>query len=157
MGFDLIGRKIDDTHTSDAKPIIPVSIVMNGVSYNSLGDYLESKGLPKNSIKFSCSNRNWYTIWQYAQYANELVSEEYKFRGNDYDFKAGESNSGHFISEEKAISLYNCCKNGIECSYFNQYIEEECTWATDEDKSSILEMVKRFMDFSRGSQGFLII
>ena len=62
MGFDLIGRNIDESHTGDSKVIIPVSIVMNGISYDSLDDYLESRGLPKNAIKFSCSNINWHTI-----------------------------------------------------------------------------------------------
>jgi hypothetical protein len=79
MGFDLIGKRIDNSHTSDAGFVFPVSIIINGVGYDSLDDYLESKGLPKNSIKFSCSNRNWHTIWQYVQYANELVNEEFKF------------------------------------------------------------------------------
>ena len=92
MGFDLIGKRIDNSHTSDAGFVFPVSIIINGVGYDSLDDYLESKGLPKNSIKFSCSNRNWHTIWQYVQYANELVNEEYKFKGNEYDFEEGESN-----------------------------------------------------------------
>ncbi|MDP7195027.1 MAG: hypothetical protein QF864_02380 [SAR202 cluster bacterium] len=45
MGFDLIGRKIDDSHTSDAEFLIPVSIIINGVGYDSLEDYLESRGL----------------------------------------------------------------------------------------------------------------
>ena len=157
MGFDLIGKRIDNSHTSDAGFVFPVSIIINGVGYDSLDDYLESRGLPKNSIKFSCSNRNWYTIWQYVQYANELVNEEYKFRGDEYDFEAGESNSGHFISEEKAISIYECCNNGIECSYFDQYIEDECAWATKDDEKTILEMIERFMVFCKESQGFIII
>ena len=87
----------------------------------------------------------------------KIAEEEYKFKGDEYDFEAGESNSSHFISEEKAISLYDCCRNGIECSYFDQYIEDECTWATKDDEKNIIEMIERFMVFCKESQGFLII
>ena len=61
------------------------------------------------------------------------------------------------VSEEKAISLHDCCKNGMECSYFDQYIEDECTWATKDDEKTILEMIERFMVFCKESQGFIII
>ena len=157
MGFDLIGKNIDENHTGDSDPVIPVTIIMNGISYDNLDEYLESIGLPKNTIKFRCSNGNWHTIWKYVQYANNMVSDEHKFIGDNKDFEAGNSNSGHFINKEKAISISNCCTNGIECNYFNQYIEEECSWADDSDKENILDMVKKFIDFCNNSGGFLII
>ena len=158
MGFDLIGKNINENHTGDySETILPINIIMNGVSYDSLSDYLEARGLPRNSIKFSCSNRNWHTVWGYVKYANELVSEEHKFVGYEKDFEEGDSNSGHFINEEKAISIFNCCKNGIERNYFNQYLEEECSWTNKSDKEDILGMVERFMDFSKNSGGFFIL
>tara|TARA_B100001939_G_C16806618_1_gene558105 strand:- start:367 stop:840 length:474 start_codon:yes stop_codon:yes gene_type:complete len=157
MGFDLIGRNIDESHTGDSKFVIPVHIVINGISYDSLDDYLESRGIPKNSIKFSCSNRNWHTIWEYVQYSDEFVDDKYKFIGDEEDFEGGNSNSGHFINEEKAISIFHCCNKGIEFGYFNQYIKERCSWADDSDKKNILEFIERFMDFCKTSGGFLIL
>jgi len=157
MGFDLIGRNIDESHIGDSKLVIPVHIVINGISYDSLDDYLESRGIPKNSIKFSCSNRNWHTIWEYVQYSDEFVDDKYKFIGDEVDFEGGNSNSGHFINEEKAISIFHCCNKSIELGYFNQYIKERCSWADDSDKKNILEFIERFMDFCKTSGGFLIL
>ena len=148
MGFDLIGRKIDDNHMGDTKQAIPVSIVMNGVSYDSLDDYLESRGLPRNSIKFSCSNRNWYTIWNYVNFIGALDEE---------DFEAGSSNSGHFISEEQSIHIFDSCTTATENGEFDEYFEEECSWASDDDKLNILKMVRKFMAFCKDSSGFLIL
>ena len=47
MGFDLIGKNLVDIHSGDSKLRIPVSIIMNGKRYDSLDDYLETRGIPK--------------------------------------------------------------------------------------------------------------
>jgi len=147
MGFDLIGKKVG-SHRGDTKPVIPVSIVMNGVSYDSLDDYLEARGLPRNSIKFSCSNRNWYTIWNYVNFIGAL---------NEDDFEEGSSNSGHFISEEKSIHIYDCCKSATENGELDEYFEEECVWADDDAQKDISDMIDRFLKFCKESEGFLIL
>tara|TARA_Y100000814_G_scaffold283198_1_gene248939 strand:- start:236 stop:673 length:438 start_codon:yes stop_codon:yes gene_type:complete len=145
MGFDLIGMKIDTEHEGDTTPVFPVSIVMNGVSYDSLEEYLESRGIPGNSIKFSCSNRNWYTIWSYINFIN-AVSED--------DFEAGNSNSGHFIDGEKSINIFNIHKDNND---LDKYLEQECAWADDDAKIDISSMINRFMIFCKKSEGFLIL
>ena len=147
MGFDLIGRNIG-SHTGDAKPVIPVNIVMNGVSYNSLDDYLEARGLPRNSIKFSCSNRNWYTIWNYVNFIGALDEE---------DFEAGSSNSGHFISQNKSIYIFDFSTTATEYGQLGVYFKKECTWADDDAQKDISDMIDRFLKFCKDSQGFLII
>ena len=148
MGFDLIGMKIDENHTGDAIEVIPVSIVMNGVGYDSLDDYLESRGIPTNSIKFSCSNRNWYTIWNYVNFVGAL---------NEEDFESGSSNSGYLISKKKSIHIFDSTTIATENGELDEYFKEECTWADNDAQKDISDMIGRFMRFCRESEGFLIL
>ena len=156
MGFDLIGKNISEIHTGDSKPLIPVSIMMNGKRYASLEDYLESRGIPRNSIKFSTSNRNWHTIWEYVSFVH-FYDEKYKTKCYIADLIAGEDNSGHFISDEKAISIYKSCEATLSTHIFEEYVENRCGVKDPDEKDNIKKMITNFMNFSKKSGGFLIL
>jgi len=154
MGFDLIGKNMDDScQPGDPSPF-GVSIVISGRHYNSLNDYLEAMELPKNTIRFSCSNRHWHTIWEFLQYSTQNVSSSHKFIGTETDFKKGAINDGHFINEVLTNSIVTCCQKGIEDDLFDRYINEYSV--SDKDKSNYLDMVAKFISFCKKSGGFYI-
>ena len=156
MGFDLIGKNIEDIHTGDSKLRIPVSIIMNGKRYASLDDYLETRGIPRNSIKFSTSNRNWHTIWEYVSFVHHY-DKKYKTKCYISDFIAGEDNSGHFISDEKAISIYKSCEPTLSTNIFEEYVENRCGIKDQDEKDIIQKMIFSFLNFSERSGVFLIL
>ena len=45
----------------------------------------------------------------------------------------------------------------FEDGELDEYFEEECSWASDDDKLNILKMVRRFIAFCKDSGGFLIL
>ena len=154
MVFDLVGKNLDDSYQPDAPSIFDVSINISGRTYKNLDEYLEACGLPKNTIRFSCSNRYWHTIWGFVQFASQKVDSEYKFLGTETDFEMGGLNNGHYINETLANSIVTCCLNGFENNLFDKYMDEYSV--SDHDKSNYLDTVERFIQFCGKSGGFSI-
>ena len=161
MGFDLIGKNLDESDQVDTTPnegdVLTLSVAINqgGSMFSSLDEYLKEKGFPTNTVRFSCSNRYWHTIWGFLKFANQNVHPKYRFIGTESDFEMGEENSGHFINEPMAGSMVICCQNGIKNNFFDKYMDEYSV--SDDEKSRCLDLTEGFIDFCNKSGGFYIL